>query len=53
MADIQSNIRVNIDTTSALASLKTLQAQISVFQQEMSRGSATARAEAATCNRIL
>jgi TP901 family phage tail tape measure protein len=40
MADIQSNIQVNIDTSSALASIKALQAQISAFQKEMASSSA-------------
>ncbi len=40
MADIQSNIRVNIETSNALASLKALQSQISVFQKEMAASSA-------------
>ena len=45
MADIQSNIRVNIDTNSAVASLKVLQGQISAFHQEMSRSGALAASE--------
>lgn len=40
MADIQSDIKVNIDTSSALASIKNLQRQISTFQLAMSKGSA-------------
>ena len=40
MADIQSNIQVNIDTSSALASIKALQGQISAFQKEMASSSA-------------
>jgi TP901 family phage tail tape measure protein len=39
MADIQSNIQVNIDTSNALASIKALQAQISAFQKEMASSS--------------
>ena len=46
MADIQSNIRVNIDTAEALASIKALQRQISTFQKEMA-SSSTANALAA------
>ncbi len=45
MADIQSNIRVNIDTNSALTSLKVLQAQVSAFHQEMGRSGALAASE--------
>jgi len=40
MADIQSNIRVNIDTAEALAAIKALQRQISTFQKEMATSSA-------------
>ena len=40
MADIESNIRVNIDTANALANIKALQREISAFQSSMSRGSA-------------
>ena len=37
MADIQSNINVNIDTSNALASIKLLQSQISAFQRDMAK----------------
>ena len=37
MADIQSNIQVNIDTTDALASLRNLQRQISAFHSTMAK----------------
>lgn len=48
MADIESNIKVNIDTSEALAQLKLLQQQISAFQQAMrNAGSANAKAAAA------
>lgn len=40
MADLESNIRLNVDTTDALASLKALQGQISQFQRQMARTSA-------------
>ncbi len=40
MADIESNIRIDIDTSDALASLKNLQRQISVFQRSMAASSA-------------
>lgn len=47
MADeIQSNIKVNIDTSAALASIKQLQTQISAFHTQMSKGGAQAAAEA-------
>ena len=45
MADIQSNISVNIDTSNALASLKALQGQISAFHQQMSKSGALAASE--------
>jgi hypothetical protein len=41
MADIQSNIDINIDTSNAVASIKVLQSQISAFQTAMSKSSAT------------
>jgi TP901 family phage tail tape measure protein len=40
MADIQSNIDIRIDTSSALASIKLLQAQISAFHTSMAKGTA-------------
>jgi TP901 family phage tail tape measure protein len=40
MADIESNIKVNIDTSDALSQLKLLQQQISVFQQAMKNAGA-------------
>lgn len=46
MADIESNIKVNIDTSDALSQLKLLQQQISAFQQAM-RASGAANAQAA------
>ena len=46
MADIQSNIQVNIDTQEALASIKRLQAEISAFQTRLAKGSADAAAAA-------
>jgi len=47
MADIESNIKVNIDTSDALSQLKLLQQQISVFQQAMKNaGQANAQAAA-------
>ena len=47
MADSQTNINLNIDTSQALANLKALQSQISAFQTSMARGSATQAANAA------
>ena len=48
MADINSNIKVNIDTSDALAQLKLLQQQISAFQQAMrNAGAQNASAAAA------
>ena len=40
MADAESNIRLGIDTSDALASLKALQRQLSLFQKEMAASSA-------------
>jgi TP901 family phage tail tape measure protein len=47
MADVQSNINVNIDTSDALASLKLLQRQISAFHTQMSKSGAAASAVSA------
>jgi hypothetical protein len=47
MADSQTNININIDTSQALANLKALQSQISAFQTSMASGSATQAANAA------
>jgi phosphoribosylcarboxyaminoimidazole (NCAIR) mutase len=47
MADVQSNIVVNIDTTAAIAELKALQRQISAFHTSMAKsGSAGAAVSA-------
>jgi TP901 family phage tail tape measure protein len=46
MADIQSNINVNINTSEALASIRTLQRQISAFYESMARSGAAASAAA-------
>ena len=40
MADIESNVKVNIDTSDALTQLKLLQQQISAFQQAMRKAGA-------------
>lgn len=53
MADIESNIRIDIDTSSALGSIKRLQSQISAFQKQMSRGSAASAANAQNLQRQL
>jgi TP901 family phage tail tape measure protein len=45
--DVSANIGVNIDTSSAIASLKNLQREISLFHTQMARGGATANAQAA------
>jgi TP901 family phage tail tape measure protein len=47
MADVQSNIHVNIDTSDALASLKLLQRQISAFHTQMAKSGTAAAAVAA------
>ena len=47
MADIESNIHVNIDTSDALASLKLLQRQISAFHTQMAKSGTAAAAVAA------
>jgi TP901 family phage tail tape measure protein len=44
MADVQSNIKVSIDTTQALASIKNLQRQISAFHTSMAQSGAAANA---------
>ena len=44
MADAQSNIKVSIDTTEALANIKNLQRQISAFHTSMAKGGAAANA---------
>jgi TP901 family phage tail tape measure protein len=47
MADVESNIHVNIDTSDALASLKLLQRQISAFHTSMAKSGTAAAAVAA------
>ena len=44
MADIQSNIDINIDTTNALANIKNLQRQISLFHQGLRASGSAANA---------
>lgn len=43
MTDINSNVRLDIDGSGALATLKELQRQISVFQSAMVKGNAANR----------
>jgi hypothetical protein len=53
MADIQSNIQVNIDTSNALEQIKLLQSQISAFHTQMGKGGAQAAAQAAQLRQSL
>ena len=53
MADIQSNININVDTTAALASLKSLQREISAFQRSMAQSTAANAASAKNLQRNL
>jgi hypothetical protein len=53
MADIQSNIVVNIDTSAALAELKALQRQISAFHSSMAKGGAASTAVSANMQQNL
>jgi TP901 family phage tail tape measure protein len=43
--DIQSNIKINVDTTSAMDSIRLLQNQISAFHQQMSKMGAASAAD--------
>lgn len=47
MADIESNIDINIDVSNALASIRALQREISLFHTNMSKGGAAATARSA------
>ena len=47
MADIESNINVNIDTSEALASIKALQREISVFHSSMAKSGAVSNGQLA------
>ena len=42
MADVNSNIGINFDTTAALASLRKLQAGLSTFNQSLTQGNVAA-----------
>ncbi len=53
MADVQSNIHVNIDTSEALASIKLLQKQISAFHSSMAKSGAAAAAVSANMQQNL
>ena len=53
MADIQSNIQINIDTSQALSSIKLLQSQISAFNTQMAKSGAAANAAAANMQQNL
>jgi len=53
MADVQSNIHVNIDTSEALASIKLLQKQISAFHTSMAKSGAAAAAVSANMQQNL
>ena len=53
MADVQSNINVNIDTSEALASIKSLQRQISAFHSQMAKSGAAASAVSANMQQNL
>jgi TP901 family phage tail tape measure protein len=53
MADVQSNIHVNIDTSEALASIKLLQKQISAFHTSMAKSGAAASAVSANMQQNL
>ncbi len=54
MADVQSNIQVNIDTTAALANLKNLQRQLATFNASFAKSSTTAvKAQAEFSNNLI
>ena len=53
MADIQSNIDINIDTSGALASIKSLQRQISAFHTQMAKSGAVSNASLANMQQNL
>lgn len=52
MTDINSNVRLDIDGSGALATLKELQRQISVFQSAMAKGNAANRTAASNLQKI-
>jgi TP901 family phage tail tape measure protein len=53
MADVNSNINVNINTSGAIASIRALQAEISAFHTTMAKGGATANQQAAALQQTL
>ncbi len=53
MADANSQIRIDIDASGALSQLKRLQAEISLFHQNMARGSAANAATSASMQKDL
>jgi len=53
MTDINSNVRLDIDGSGALATLKELQRQISVFQSAMAKGNAANRTAASNLQKDL
>jgi TP901 family phage tail tape measure protein len=53
MADAQSNIKISIDTTGALASIKNLQRQISAFHTSIAKSGAAANAVSAQMQQSL
>jgi outer membrane biosynthesis protein TonB len=53
MADAESNIRIDIDASGALASLKALQREISTFHSTMAKGSAAMAATSANLQKDL
>jgi len=53
MSDVNANINVNIDSSSALAEIKRLQREISLFYTSINKGSATAAASAQNMQRNL
>jgi TP901 family phage tail tape measure protein len=53
MADIETSIGINLDTSNALAAIKNLQREISAFHTALARGSSTAAAASASLQKDL
>jgi TP901 family phage tail tape measure protein len=53
MADANANIRIDVDTSAALANIKNLQRQISMFHSQMAQGGAKAAAASAQMSQSL
>ena len=53
MADANANIRIDVDTSAALANIKNLQRQISMFHSQMASGGAKAAAASAQMSQSL